>query len=80
MKIREDADNVTQAMCDEIKGDHENIMIAIGYMGVMSCYQNLTLEEAKRRYTEKGNEIEGVGITIFGFDDEFSAYDIYEKD
>ena len=52
----------------------------MGYMGVMRCYMDLSLDEAKTRYTADGDTLEGVGITIFGFDDEFEAYEIYMKD
>ena len=79
MKILENAENVTQAMCDEIKGEHRHLMIAMGYTGVMRCYMDLSLDEAKTRYTADGDTLEGVGITIFGFDDEFEAYEIYTK-
>ena len=51
----------------------------MGYMGVMRCYMDLSLDEAKARYTADGDTLEGVGITIFGFDDEFEAYEIYTK-
>lgn len=80
MKIFEDVENVTQAMCGEIKGEHRHLVIAMGYMGVMRCYMDLSLDEAKTRYTADGDTLEGVAITIFGFDDEFEAYEIYMKD
>lgn len=80
MNIREDHENVTQAMCDEAKGEHKHMLIGIGYTGLVSCYVDLTLEEAKRRYLEKNDSLDGVTITAFGFDDEFNSYEISEKD
>lgn len=80
--ILEEEQNVTQAMCDEAKGDHKHLMIAIGFLGHMTCYIDLTLDEAKRRYLAENEEdnLDGIGITVFGFDDEFHSYEVSEKD
>lgn len=80
MKIRVDIDTITQEMCDEIKGEKKHLMISIGWLGLMRCFIDMPLEEAKRRYMEDGDSLDGVGITVFGFDDEFSSYEVSEKD
>jgi len=80
MKIREDIETITQEICDEAKGDNKHLMIAIGWLGVMNCYIDLTLEEAKKRYLESDGSLEDVTITVFGFNDEFRTYDVSEKD
>lgn len=80
--IREEPTAITQAMCDEAKGGHKHLMIAIGYLGLMRCYVDLTLDEAKRRYIESEGDdtsLDGVGITVFGFDDEFHSYEVSKK-
>lgn len=82
MMIRENPEDLTQAMCDEAQGNHKHVMIAIGFLGLMSCYVDLTLEEAQKRYLEKNDEdnLDGISITVFGFDDEFNTYEVSEKD
>jgi hypothetical protein len=64
----------------------KNKLIVIGCVGSKYCYLNITKEEAIKRYkvsendydedylNEKINELEE-----FEFDDEFKAYDAWEK-
>jgi len=80
MRIREDIDSITQEMCDEIKGEHKHLMISIGYTGLMRCFIDMPIEEAKKRYMESDDSLEGVGVTVFGFDDEFNAYEVSKED
>ncbi len=61
-----------------------NTLISIGYTGCKSCYLNISKEEAVKRYCKQCNiEIQDFdereySIRIFEFEDEFSAYDIWE--
>ncbi len=55
-----------------------NKLISIGYIGLKRCYLNISLEEAKRRYQEDEEEIPD-NIYEFEFEDEFCAYDVYER-
>jgi len=57
-----------------------NKLISIGYIGLKRCYLNIPLEEAKRRYQEDEEEVPDTDIIYeFEFDDEFCAYDVYER-
>ncbi len=62
-----------------------NNLIRIGYTGDMTCYLNITREEAIERYlrdnpftTYEDLIIENM-INEFEFDDEFLAYSVYPK-
>lgn len=52
----------------------------IGYLGGKTCYLDIPLEEAKRRY-EKSEETsingEFIDVKTFEFEDEFWAYDVW---
>lgn len=64
----------------------KNKLIRIGFTGDMTCYLNITLEEAIKRYlkdnpfTTYENLIKENIIDEFEFDDEFSAYSVYRKE
>lgn len=67
-----------------------NKLIAIGYLGVKTCYLNVPKEEAIRRYVEAEmhgfetsaeiaqmrQETAASLVEEFEFEDEFSAYDV----
>ena len=59
-----------------------NKIIHIGFMGLQSCYLNVSKEEAIKRY-KKDNDISDdeqmYDVREFEFDDEFEAYDIWKK-
>ncbi len=63
-----------------------NKIISIGYTGSKRCYLNISEDEAKRRYCISENMSEEVFdnvmidgyFTVTEFDEEFSAYDIWE--
>lgn len=72
-----------------------NKLISIGFLGIQSCYLNITREKAMRRYiatdlatTDRPNNIsdedfireQGYRIQEFTFDDEFQAYDVWSID
>ena len=59
----------------------KNKLIALGFLGVGTCYLNVSMEEAQRRYKEEHPEEEGDAdvLAIFEFDDEFHCYDVWEK-
>jgi hypothetical protein len=51
-------------------------------LGLNVVIFNISLEEAKRRYCES-EEVENIDprlVNEFDFEDEFVAYDVYEKD
>lgn len=61
-------------------------LISIGYLGSKRCYLNVNDHEAIQRYcfsesmtSKQFDENEDIQIDEFEFDDEFCAYDIYEK-
>ncbi len=62
----------------------KNKIISIGYIGLRKCYLNVTEEEAIERYCKTENisrqEFDNEDISIFtiNFNDEFSAYEIWE--
>ena len=60
-----------------------NKIISIGCLGQQTCYLNISLEEAKKRYARTYDmTVEEVTdddcIKIINFDDEFEVYDIWE--
>jgi hypothetical protein len=57
-----------------------NKIISIGFLGVQSCYLNVDIEEAKKRYMEENDleDLEDVTIREFEFVDQFEVYDIWE--
>lgn len=62
-----------------------NTLISIGWLGVKSCYLNISLEEAKSRYLKDNPEeadcLDREGfVGSFQFEDEFLAYSVYETD
>lgn len=79
MKLPEKLSDVTQEICDQIKGDYKHLMICIGYIGIKKCYIDVTIEEAKKRYIETTGEEEEERFDIFGFDDEFDAYEVWSR-
>ena len=57
-----------------------NHLIVIGYIGTKRCYLNMSLEEARARYVKtEGEEPEPRLIDEFDFEDEFGAYDAWER-
>lgn len=54
-----------------------NTLFVIGYMSGMSCYLNVSQEEAERRYRLENPDAEGYDIKKVTFDDMFEAYSIY---
>ena len=62
-----------------------NKIIQIGYIGTYRCYLNVSMEEAKRRYSAENLILvedfdnNGIRIDTFVFDDEFEAYDVWAK-
>ncbi len=54
-------------------------LVAIGYLGCMHVYLDISEEEALRRYTEVSGPLHTFEYikTIF-FDDEFETYDVWE--
>lgn len=55
-------------------------LIVIGYMGIKRCYLDITLDEAKRRFTEKEEELPSDEyIFQFDFKDEFECYDVWKE-
>lgn len=56
-----------------------NKVIAIGFLGVQTCYLNVDKDEAIRRYCEENeiDDIDGVTVREFEFDDQFEVYDIW---
>lgn len=61
-----------------------NTLVIIGYIGSKSCYLNVPKEEALKRYCKEQNiDLEEMDerafiITMFQFEDEFQAYDVWE--
>lgn len=62
-----------------------NTLISIGYIGLKRCYLNLTEDEAIERYCKFENmtrnefdENVNISVRIIQFDDEFSAYDVWD--
>ena len=57
-----------------------NKIISIGFLGVQSCYLNIDMDDAKKRYMEENNleDLEDVTIREFEFVDQFEVYDIWE--
>lgn len=61
-----------------------NKLISIGYLGIKYCYLNVDEDEAIRRYcfTNNISEVEfkeqEIRIDTIEFEDEFSAYEIWE--
>lgn len=62
-----------------------NRLIVIGCVGIKKCYLNTTMDEAIKRYCDDEDitieEYEKYDIPSceFEFDDEFDAYDVWEK-
>jgi len=63
----------------------KNRLVAIGYVGIMKCYLNISDREAIQRYikSEDISETEfesnrDISFMIIEFDDEFQAYDVWE--
>lgn len=62
-----------------------NKLVQIGYIGTYKCYLNVSIEEAKRRFSAEEDiliedfEDNGIHIDTFMFDDEFEAYDVWAK-
>ena len=61
---------------------YPNWMIAIGFTGIFKCYLNLEIEDAIKRYETANNEEidDSITIDVVLFDDEMSAYQIWEAD
>jgi len=59
-----------------------NKIVVIGFLGMQSCYLNVDIEEAKKRYMEENplEDLEDVTIREFEFDDRFEVYDIWVED
>jgi len=59
-----------------------NKIVVIGFLGIQSCYLNVDIEEAKKRYMEENplEDLEDVTIREFEFDDRFEVYDIWVED
>lgn len=59
-----------------------NTIITIGFIGIKRGYLNISLDEAKERYSKvEGFSIEDIDkgiIDIIEFEDEFGVYDIWE--
>jgi hypothetical protein len=73
-------------MVVEIKTSNmkKNKLICIGVTGIKSCYLNVTMEEAVKRFAaESGSSEEDVWdiepIEVIDFNDRFGAYDIWEE-
>ena len=59
-----------------------NTLVVIGWTGCKKCYLNISREEAIERYKEEDDFAEYLDIgdiEVFNFDDEFGAYDVWEK-
>ena len=62
-----------------------NKIISIGYTGIKKCYLNLDEESAIARYCKsEGLKVEcfdeyDISIDTIYFDDEFGAYNIWDK-
>jgi len=56
-----------------------NKIIVIGFLGVQTCYLNVDMDEAKRRYCEENDidEITVESVREFDIKDEFNVYDIW---
>lgn len=61
----------------------KNKLIAIGWMGCITCYLNVPREEAIRRYLAEnlidGKDLVENYIHEFEFDDMFGAYSVWEQ-
>lgn len=63
----------------------KNKLICIGYVGIQTCYLNMAMDEAILRYCQQENmtaeEFSESDISVYevDFDDEFEAYNIWEK-
>lgn len=61
-----------------------NKLISIGYIGLKKCYLNTTEDEAIERYCKTENltrqkfDEEDISIFTIEFDDEFSAYEVWD--
>lgn len=64
-----------------------NKLITIGFLGMQTCYLNITKEEAIRRYAVEQQEDladeaavnrAGYRILEFEFNDSFEAYDVWQ--
>ena len=56
-----------------------NKLISIGFLGIQSCYLNIDIDDAKKRYMTENDleDLEGVTIREFEFIDQFEAYDVW---
>lgn len=56
-----------------------NKLISIGFLGNQSCYLNIDMDDAKKRYMRENDleDLEGVTIREFEFTDQFEAYDVW---
>ncbi len=58
----------------------KNKLIAIGHLGCMTCYLNVSEKEAIRRFNKENYDIDSDvledSIKSFEFDDQFEAYDV----
>ena len=56
-----------------------NKLISIGFLGIQSCYLNIDIDDAKKRYMTENDleDLEGVTIREFEFTDQFEAYDVW---
>ena len=58
-----------------------NKLISIGILGMMTCYLNISNEEAIQRYCKSMDmsieEFDHNELKVFYFSDEFDAYDVY---
>jgi len=59
----------------------KNKVIAIGFLGVQTCYINVDKDEAIRRYCKENDidEITDEPVKEFEFEDQFEVYDIWES-
>lgn len=59
----------------------KHTLVVIGFMSCKRCYLDVPEQEARRRYLASEGE-DGLGghetVKILEFDDEFSAYDVWE--
>lgn len=71
----------TQAHADKAKGDKRHCLIAIGFLGAMRCYLDLSYAEARERFAAEFNvggdaNLDEYSVIAFGFDDSFTADEV----
>lgn len=57
-----------------------NTLVVIGWIGIKTAYLNISLPEAKALYESEYGEIDDEHCKIFGFNEQFGAYDAWDTE